>query len=123
MLYVGRVLFVNAVMLLARPSRPRRVSSDRRDNGRPGRDPQRFRDFIFGVDLYVGIKNPGKFDTNGLGWYCLWVTIIVIWLMWSFLWVRSPSIRKFSVHRMGHQGRSPTPVSCPHTCCWPECSP
>lgn len=61
--------------------------------------------FLFGFTyLYVGITNLWGFDTSGLGWYCLWMSIIaivyslfnlfyfdnpvfgVIWLAWSFLW-------------------------------------
>lgn len=61
--------------------------------------------FLFGLTyLYVGISNLKDFDSSGIGWYSLWVSILalgysyisfsefhdikfgIIWLMWSFLW-------------------------------------
>jgi hypothetical protein len=60
---------------------------------------------LFGFTyLFVGITNLAGLDTSGVGWYCLWVSILaigyslvsfvhfgdikfgIIWLMWSFLW-------------------------------------
>lgn len=61
--------------------------------------------FLFGFTyLYVGLTNWFALDTSGVGWYCLWVSVMalgfsyvnfvqfsdvkfgIIWLLWSFLW-------------------------------------
>jgi hypothetical protein len=61
--------------------------------------------FLFGFTyLYVGIVTLLNVDTNGIGWYSLWVAIAacgyatvnlfyfkdikfgIIWLMWAILW-------------------------------------
>lgn len=61
---------------------------------------------LFGFTyLYVGIVTLLNIDTNGIGWYSLWVAIAacshagvnmiylknikfgIIWLMWAFLWL------------------------------------
>lgn len=61
--------------------------------------------FLFGFTyLYVGLTKWFALDTSGVGWYCLWVSVMalgfsyvnfvqfsdvkfgIIWLLWSFLW-------------------------------------
>jgi putative amide transporter protein len=93
LLYVGAVLFVNAIMLLGR-AEPRSVGVFNIFVGvlqtavpfyviATTNDPNTILNasgiFLFGFTyLYVGITNLGGFDTSGLGWYCLWVAIIAI---------------------------------------------
>ncbi|MGG3798674.1 AmiS/UreI family transporter [Metabacillus fastidiosus] len=61
--------------------------------------------FLFGLTfLYVGISNLKGYNTAGIGWFSLWVTVLaiaygtmsfihfndikfgIIWFMWAFLW-------------------------------------
>ena len=93
LLYVGGVLFVNAVMLLGK-AEPRSVGIFNLFVGAlqvvvpfyivaTADDPNVILNasgiFLFGFTyLYVGITNLWGFDTSGLGWYCLWVAIIAI---------------------------------------------
>jgi uncharacterized membrane protein len=93
LLYVGAVLFVNAVMLLGK-AEPRSVGIFNLFVGAlqvavpfyiiaTASDPDVILNasgiFLFGFTyLYVGITNLWGFDSSGLGWYCLWVAIIAI---------------------------------------------
>lgn len=93
LLYVGGVLFVNAVMLLGK-AEPRSVGIFNLFVGvlqvvvpfyiiATASDSDVILNasgiFLFGFTyLYVGITNLWGFDTSGLGWYCLWVAISAI---------------------------------------------
>jgi hypothetical protein len=93
LLYVGGVLFVNAVMLLGK-AEPRSVGVFNLFVGAlqvavpfyviaTADEPLTVLNasgiFLFGFTyLYVGITNLWGFDSTGLGWYCLWVAILAI---------------------------------------------
>ncbi len=93
LLFVGGVLFVNAIMLLGRAD-PKSVGVFNLFVGalqvavpfyliaRGGTEDEILNAsgiFLFGFTyLYVGITNLANFSPSGLGWYCLWVVILAI---------------------------------------------
>ncbi len=106
LLYVGAVLFVNAVMLLGK-AEPRSVGIFNLFVGAlqvvvpfyiiaTTSDPDVILNasgiFLFGFTyLYVGITNLWGFDTSGLGWYCLWVAIIaIVYSLLNFFYFGDP---------------------------------
>ncbi|HLL38978.1 MAG TPA: AmiS/UreI family transporter [Rubrobacteraceae bacterium] len=106
LLYVGGVLFVNAIMLLGF-AEPRSVGVFNLFVGvlqvvvpfyiiATASDPDVILNasgiFLFGFTyLYVGITNLWGFDTSGLGWYCLWVAIIaIVYSLLNFLYFGDP---------------------------------
>lgn len=106
LLYVGGVLFVNAIMLLGK-AEPRSVGVFNLFVGvlqvvvpfyiiATASDPDVILNasgiFLFGFTyLYVGITNLWGFDTSGLGWYCLWVAIIaIVYSLLNFFYFGDP---------------------------------
>ena len=106
LLYVGGVLFVNAIMLLGK-AEPRSVGIFNLFVGflqvvvpfyiiATTDDPATILNasgiFLFGFTyLYVGVTNLGGFDTSGLGWYCLWVAIIaIVYSLLNFFYFGDP---------------------------------
>lgn len=106
LLYVGGVLFVNAIMLLGK-AEPRSVGIFNLFVGAlqvavpfyiiaTASDPDVILNasgiFLFGFTyLYVGITNLWGFDTSGLGWYCLWVAIIaIVYSLLNFFYFGDP---------------------------------
>lgn len=120
LLYVGAVLFVNGLMLLDRIDGKSaaifnlfvgllQVFTPLYMVITAKNDPNTILSaagiFLFGFTyLYVGLTNWFNLKTLGLGWYCLWVSILalgfsyvnfflfddikfgIIWLLWSYLW-------------------------------------
>jgi hypothetical protein len=106
LLYVGGVLFVNALSLLGK-AEPRSVGIFNLMVGimqvvipffviATTDDPLIILNasgiFLFGFTyLYVGVTNLGGFDTSGLGWYCLWVAILApVYSMLNFFLFGDP---------------------------------
>jgi hypothetical protein len=106
LLYVGGVLFVNAVMLLGK-AEPRSVGIFNLFVGflqvvvpfyiiATTEDPAVILNasgiFLFGFTyLYVGVTNLWGFDTSGLGWYCLWVAILaIVYSLLNFFYFGDP---------------------------------
>ena len=106
LLYVGGVLFVNAMMLLGK-AEPRSGGIFNLFVGvlqvvvpfyiiATASDPDVILNasgiFLFGFTyLYVGITNLWGFDTSGLGWYCLWVAIIaIVYSLLNFFYFGDP---------------------------------
>ncbi len=106
LLYVGGVLFVNAVMLLGK-AEPRSVGIFNLFVGAlqvvvpfyiiaTASDSDVILNasgiFLFGFTyLYVGITNLWGFDSSGLGWYCLWVAIIaIVYSLLNFFYFGDP---------------------------------
>ncbi len=106
LLYVGGVLFVNALSLLGK-AEPRSAGIFNLFVGimqviipfyviATTTDPLVILNasgiFLFGFTyLYVGITNLGGFDTSGLGWYCLWVAILaLVYSMLNFTVIGDP---------------------------------
>ncbi len=94
LLYVGGVLFVNALMLLGR-AEPRSAGVFNlfvgimqvifptililNAKGDPWAIAAASGIYLFGFTyLYVGILNLARLDASGLGWYCLWVAVMAI---------------------------------------------
>ena len=113
LLYVGAVLFVNAVMLLGK-AEPRSVGIFNLFVGAlqvvvpfyiiaTTSDPDVILNasgiFLFGFTyLYVGITNLWGFDTSGLGWYCLWVAIIaIVYSLLNFFYFGDPILGVLSL--------------------------
>jgi len=106
LLYVGGVLFVNALSLLGK-AEPRSVGIFNLMVGimqvvipffviATTDDPLIILNasgiFLFGFTyLYVGVTNLGGFDTSGLGWYCLWVALLApVYSMLNFFLFGDP---------------------------------
>lgn len=120
LLYVGAVLLVNGMMLLDRVPPKAAAGMNLFVGGlgtltpivliiQAGADTEKILGasgiFLFGFTyLYVGINNLAGFSGEGLGWFCLFVTVAavfyaglsfwrsadplfgVVWLSWAYLW-------------------------------------
>jgi len=119
LLYVGGVLFINSLMLLGRIDGKSAsvfnifigilqvftpIYLIIKADGNMSEIMGAASIFLFGFTyLYVGLTNWFGLETSGLGWYCLWVSILalgfscisfntadikfgIIWLFWSYLW-------------------------------------